>query len=117
MRWPGVPLVLMFVFLTQFIVCQEQQTPGYEEQLRVWLSIKEQLSGPNGEQYFENVLKEALIPGGVLGVHAFEGTLVSSAPAEHPKEFLVAMPGEKTPEVTLKLDGDLAGCGKTSRAA
>jgi len=108
MRWSGVPLILMFVFLTQFIVCQGQQTPpGYEEQSRLWLSLKEQLLGPNGEQYFEQVLKDALIPGGLNGLKVLEGTLVSSAPAQHPKEFLVAMPGEKIPEVTLKMQGDL----------
>src|SRR5205823_14078644 len=49
----------------------------------------------------------ALIPGGANGVNAFEGILVSSTPTQHPKEFLVAMPGEKTPEITLKLKGQL----------
>jgi hypothetical protein len=107
-RRSGAPLILMFVSLAQLIVCQEQQaSPGYEQQSKLWLSIKRELIGPRGEQYFEQSLKDANIPSGANGVYAFEGILVSSTPAQHPNEFLVAMPGEKTPEVTLKLKGQL----------
>jgi hypothetical protein len=107
-RWSGAPLILMLVSLAQLIVCQEQQAPfGYEQQSKLWLSIKRELIGPRGEQYFEQSLKDANIPGGANGLHAFEGILVSSTPTQHPNEFLVAMPGEKTPEVTLKLKGQL----------
>jgi hypothetical protein len=108
MHWSRVPLILLFISVVPFVLCQEQPPPrGYEEQTRLWLAIKRGLVGQNGDQYFEQSLKGAFIPGGASGLTVFEGTLVSSAPAAHPKEFLVAMPGEKIPEVTLKLEGDL----------
>ncbi|MEO8051263.1 MAG: hypothetical protein ABI833_12675 [Acidobacteriota bacterium] len=40
-------------------------------------------------------------------MNAFEGTLVSSAPPEHPNQFLIAMLDEKAPEVTLRIKGQL----------
>ena len=108
MRWSGAPPILMLVSLAQLVVCQEQQAPrGYEQQSKLWLAIKRELISPRGEQYFEQSLKNANIPGGANGLYAFEGILVSSTPGQHPNEFLVAMPGEKTPEVTLKLKGQL----------
>jgi hypothetical protein len=106
--WSGAPLILMLASLAQLIVCQGQQAPrGYEQQSNLWLSIKRELIGLRGEQYFEQSLKDANIPGGANGLYAFEGILVSSTPARHPNEFLIAMPGEKTPEVTLRLKGQL----------
>jgi hypothetical protein len=105
--WSGVPLTLLLVSLTAPIICQEQQPPrGYEQQTMFWLDIKRGLTGPNGKEYFA-ALKDATIPRGHKGLTAFEGTLVSSTPVQHPNEFLVAMPGEKTPEVTLKLKGHI----------
>ena len=107
MRWPSASLILILISLAQPVVCQNQQTPrGYEKQSQLWRDIKEGLLGPGAEEYFE-ALKFATIPGGIIGVNAFEGILVSSTPSQHPNEFLVAMSGEKTPEVTVKLKSQL----------
>jgi len=84
-----------------------QSSDHDDRQSRLWLIIKRQLSGPNAERTFEENVKDAFLPGGANGLKVFEGTLVSSTPADHPKEFLVTMLNEKTPEVTLKLQGEL----------
>jgi hypothetical protein len=78
----------------------------------MWLSIKQGLTGPDAEKYLEALLGATLPVGMGAGpnwdaLHAFEGILVSSTPTEHPNQFLVAMPGEKTAEITLKMKGQL----------
>jgi len=84
-----------------------QPSDDSDPQSRLWRIVKQMLSGPRAEQTFEESVKDVLLPGGVNGLKAFEGTLVSSTPAGHPHEFLVTMLNEKTPEVTLKLHGEL----------
>jgi len=63
--------------------------------------LKKGLSGPDGSQYFEDFVKDAVLP------VPLEGTLISSSPADHPREFLVAVSDDKTPEITLNLEGRL----------
>ena len=106
MRWACAPSAFILVSFAQLIVCQEQQTSP-DGQSRLWLSIKQELLSRRGEQYFEQGLKGANIPAGANGLNAFEGILVSSTPALHPNTFLVAMPGETTPKITLKLKDKL----------
>jgi hypothetical protein len=66
----------------------------------LWREIKRELTGPDGREYFEQGMKDALLP--TLYV-----TLVSSAPADHPNTLLVAMVDSDVPEVTLKLKESL----------
>jgi hypothetical protein len=66
----------------------------------LWREIKRELSGPHGREYFEKSIKDVELP-------TLYGTLVSSTPADHPDEFLVAMADNPRPEVTLKLNGRL----------
>ena len=66
----------------------------------VWVRLKAGLSGPDSGKFFEEGVKDAMLP-------PFEGTLISSAPTDHPREFLVAVSDDKTPEVTLRLNGRL----------
>lgn len=84
-----------------------QPSDHSDPQSRLWLIIKQQLSGPRAEQTFEETIQDAVLPGGMNGLKVFEGRLVSSTPAEHPHEFLVTLLNETTPEVTLKLQGEL----------
>ena len=114
MRFSAAALGLTLVSLAPFIVCQEQQAPRrYEEQSMMWLYIKQGLTGPDAEKFLDALLGATLPVGMGAGpnwhaLHAFEGILVSSTPVQHPNEFLVAMPGNKTPELTLKMKGSLA---------
>jgi hypothetical protein len=78
----------------QSLVCQSanQEDPP----TILWRSIKRELSGPHGREYFEQNIKDSQLP-------ALFGTLVSGAPADHPNTFLVAMADSHVPEVTLHL--------------
>jgi uncharacterized protein YejL (UPF0352 family) len=81
----------------------EQSNP----QLALWMRIKGALADTNGTTYFENELKDSAVP-------PMKGTLLEGKPACKSKELLVAIPlpdqqGNPVAEITLKLDGPLAG--------
>jgi hypothetical protein len=78
-------------------------------QLALWKTIKDNLTGPNGEMYYESSVKGAALPGGAKGVTKFTGKLVSMKPALNPKELVLAISTPDTPEVTLKFDTALKG--------
>ena len=84
------------------------QRPASKEELQAkfWAEIKEGLRGQHGTEYW-SAMEGASLPGGFRGIDMFEGTLVSSKPADHPSEFLVALGVSEVPEVMLKLKGRL----------
>ena len=88
--------VLIACLFPSSIFCQADSKPDPEA--RLWLDIKHALTEPDGRYYFDTSLKNSLIP-------TLHGTLVSSTPADHPNILLLAMPGSKIAEVTLKLAG------------
>ena len=70
----------------------------------LWIDvIRNPLQEPSGLEYFENTLKDAILPGGVNGIREFRGTVLSAKPADAPSEFVVAVFNPTTPEVTLVL--------------
>jgi tetratricopeptide (TPR) repeat protein len=72
-------------------------------ELALWMKIKAELSGPNGDQYFSSHLKDAAVP-------QLFGTLISAKPACRPTELLIAIrPAGGPPEITLKLAKPLPG--------
>jgi hypothetical protein len=76
-------------------------------QLALWMKIKGALSDTNGEQYFDDELKNSAVP-------QLKGTLMAATPECRPKELLVAVPlpdAQQSPqiEIRLKLDKPLAG--------
>ncbi|HKX00033.1 MAG TPA: hypothetical protein VJN43_19985 [Bryobacteraceae bacterium] len=75
-------------------------------QLALWMGIKKQLSDTNGEQYFNDQMKNAAVP-------KLKGTVVDGKPACRSKELLVAISDATNPEVTLKLDAALSGKPET----
>jgi hypothetical protein len=79
------------------------QSPSNDPQLALWRDVKRQLQGPNGKQYFELVLKDALVPGATDSVHALRGTVLSNKPAKRPSELVLAISDSHTPEVTMTL--------------
>ena len=70
------------------------------------MSIKNQLTAADGQQYFDSQLKGA-------GVPKLRGTVISVIPATNSKEIVVALADTKTPEATLKLDEALVGKPET----
>ena len=96
---------------------QQQQFQASHPQLAMWLNIKGQLADTNGEQYFQDNLKEHDMSG-ENGAKLLRGTLVEAKPACRSKELLVAFPmpdatGTPAPEVTLKLEAPLTGKPET----
>jgi len=76
-------------------------------QLVLWMQIKTALTDSDGQQYFEDHLKDAAVP--PLG-----GTLLEAKPACRSKELVIAVtpPAAGTvaaPEIVLKLDKALTG--------
>ena len=98
MRPCSVLLILGCLTLEGPPVLRSQNFPPPRE---FWATLKKELSGPGGRKYFEDGVKGALFP------VALEGTLISSSPADHPREFLVAVSDDKTPDITLSLEGRL----------
>jgi hypothetical protein len=77
--------------------------PEFEaRQAELWSKIKAGLQGPNRAAFWQN-LESAEIPGGANGIDLFEGTLISSTPADHPNEFMVAIGDSSLPEAKLQM--------------
>jgi hypothetical protein len=76
---------------------EEEKLKQSDPQKALWLGVKKELAGPNGASYFEQSLKGSALPN-------LRGKVVSQTPAARPKEIVVALSTDDTPEVTLKLD-------------
>jgi hypothetical protein len=87
---------------------QEAELVKTNPQLALWVKIKQELSGPNGQQYFEGTLKGAAIPGGAGGVQKFKATVVSTAPEKKPTMVIAGISSKDMSEVTLKFEKPLA---------
>ena len=83
-----IPGILMIVCL--IVLAKAQPEP----QTALWVEIKKQLSGSDGEKYFEANLKEAALP-------PLKGTLVSALINEGVSRLVLKMPGSEEPDVTL----------------
>ncbi|MEO8025123.1 MAG: tetratricopeptide repeat protein [Bryobacteraceae bacterium] len=70
-------------------------------EIALWMSLKKELTGPDGQKYFDEKMKDSLLP-------KLKGKLVSSTPEVKPKELVLSIL-ESTGDVTLKLDSALAG--------
>src|ERR1700676_3967500 len=81
---------------------KEEQAAKDNPQLALWKSVKDQLIAANGEQYFNEQMKDHAVP-------KLKGKLVTMRPAIRPKELVLAIQTPDTPEVTLKLETPLPG--------
>src|SRR5260370_38977730 len=97
-------LLLVLAFLEGPMPVEAQRTkPTAMASKQLWSAIKASLMAPNGEEYFESDIKNAMVPGGAGGVTLFTGTLLSAEPAAQPSVLVVAISDSTTPEVTLQL--------------
>lgn len=89
---------------------KEEELRKANPMLALWLSVKKELTAEGGEQYFQERVKQALLPGdAVPGVTKFRGRLVAAKPPRNPKELVLAISDATTPEVTLRLDEPMPG--------
>jgi len=76
---------------------KEEELKKTNPQLALWLNIKGQLLGADGQQYFDSSMKGAQVP-------KLKGWLLSAKPAVKSKELVLSMEGKDKPaDVTLKL--------------
>jgi hypothetical protein len=84
-------------------LAQEKEFMEKNPQLALWVNIKGELTGANGPQYFESSMKDAKLP-------KLRGKVVQQTPAIRPKELVLAMSDDTTPEATIRItDAALAG--------
>src|SRR5262249_23603365 len=81
---------------------QEEDFKKQNPELALWMSIKEQLTGPNAQTYFDSSMKGAELP-------EFKGKLIESRPESRPKELVIAIENGTTPDATLKFESALPG--------
>ena len=98
---------------SEIAAATEEEFRTKNPQLAMWMNIKGQLADTNGQQYFEESLKEHDMSG-ENGAKLLKGTLLEAKPACKAKELLVAIPmpnatGAPVAEITLKLDPALTG--------
>jgi tetratricopeptide (TPR) repeat protein len=87
---------------TEIAVRKENEFREKNPQLALWMGIKKELAGPNGDQYFEGNVKNAAVP-------KLKGTVVAAKPPVRSKELVVGLENPEVGEVTLKFDVPLTG--------
>jgi len=87
----------------------EEEFKKSNPMLALWMSVKKELAGDNGAQYFESSVKEAKLPGGVQGINKFRGKVIKCSPARNPKQIVVGIAEADQPEVTLALTEPMTG--------
>ena len=82
----------------------QQREPGVPDipaMHALWAELKTQLSGPHGEKWFEENLRDSQLP-------YLHGILLSGTPKDQPHVLVLAMSDNSTPEVNLTVeDGHL----------
>jgi tetratricopeptide (TPR) repeat protein len=93
-----------FKVKSMYEVAEEKEKEFREKnpQLALWLGIKKELAGANGEQYFAANVKDADVP-------KLKGTLIEAKPASRSKELILGLENADAREVTLKLAAALTG--------
>ena len=69
---------------------------------QLWSTIKRALTETDGQEYFDNSFKGAMVPGGAGGLWYLTGALLSAEPKEQPRVLVLAISDRSTPEVTLR---------------
>lgn len=100
---------------TEIALEKENEFKKNNPQLAYWMTIKKELTAPEGQKFFEEHVKGAALPGKIEGTELtkFKGRLVKHSPAVNPKELVLIMdPSQQVGtegEVTLKLDMAMRG--------
>jgi hypothetical protein len=77
--------------------------PGF----KLWYTIKTNLTGDQGDAFFNSTVKDAEIPGGAEGVKTFSGTVISIDPPDHPTKVVLGIEDPSKPDVTLEFSQPL----------
>ena len=110
---PNPPADFKIKTASEIAIAKEEEFRTKNPRLAMWMSIKGQLADTNGQQYFEDQLKDHDMSG-ENGAKLLRGILLEAKPACRSKELLVAVPlpdatGTPVAEITLKLEAPLTG--------
>jgi tetratricopeptide (TPR) repeat protein len=100
---------------SQIAAEKEEEFKKKNPQLAFWMHLRGELSGPNGDQFYDGTMKGAALPGKIEGTEftTLKGKLVKTNPPVNPKELILMMDTEQNVgtegEVTLKVEGGLKG--------
>lgn len=81
---------------------QEEEEAKEDPQLKLWKQLKVSLTGPDGANYFNTGMKDALLP-------TLKGKVVKLEPEVKPKTVVLALEDGTTPDATLQFEAALAG--------
>ncbi len=76
---------------------REDQLRRDNPKLYLWQNVKAQLTGPGGEEYFNNTVRNSAMP-------ELRGYLIAQSPENRPDTLVLGIEGRSTREVTLKLN-------------
>lgn len=68
---------------------------------KLWYSIRQSLTGDQGESFFTNSMKGAEVPAGAQGVQNFSGTVVSIDPPDRPTKVTLGVDDPTKADATL----------------
>lgn len=78
-----------------------QQRIDTDPAFKLWYSVKQGLTGDNGDAFFSNSVKDYEIPGGAEGVKDFTGTVISMDPPDRPTKVVLGVEDPTKPDATL----------------
>jgi hypothetical protein len=74
---------------------------------KLWYSIKQSLTGDQGDQFFNTNMKDVEVPGGAEGVKDFTGTVISIDPPDRPTKVVLGVEDPTKPDTTLEFSQPL----------
>ncbi len=92
---------------------KEEQAKNLSPSMAFWMKLKTALQAPDGVQYFDGGMKNAVIP--PEGQPTLTGHVISQEPAKNPKVVVLGIDSPTTPEVTLKFETPLPGSAEPGR--
>jgi hypothetical protein len=78
-----------------------------DPQFKLWYTIKQNLTGDQGDAFFNSNVKDAEIPGGAEGVKDFTGTVISIDPPDRPTKVVLGIEDPAKPDATLEFSQPL----------
>jgi len=73
----------------------------------LWYTIRQNLTGDQGDTFFSNTVKDAEIPGGAQGVQNFSGTVISIDPPDKPTKVVLGVDDPTKGDATLEFSQPL----------
>ena len=68
---------------------------------KMWYSVKQSLTGDQGDQFFKSNMDGVEVPGGAQGVKTFNGTVISIDPPDRPTKVVLGVDDPTKPDATL----------------